>query len=369
MKLGFGLMRLPTINGESANIDIERVKTMVDEFISAGGTYFDTAYMYHSGKSEEALREAIVKRYDRSIFTVTDKLPLFTLKSREEAEAIFSEQLTRCGVDYFDYYWLHAIGEGNYPRVQNIDAFGFIKEKQRQGKIKHIGFSFHGGPELLEKILTEHPETEYVQLQINYLDWLDSSICAKECYEIARKHNKSIIVMEPVKGGSLANLLPEVESIFTFADSKASPASWAIRFAADLEGVMTVLSGMSNIEQVRDNVGFMKDFKPLTDDEKKTIEKAADAIRSSITIPCTACRYCSDGCPVNIAIPEYFSVLNNLKRFGSRQKVVANTYYSNLQKNHGKPSDCIECGACENACPQHIKIREWLKNITAEFGK
>ncbi len=363
LKLGFGLMRLPTLGGDEKRIDMEKFKEMADAFISVGGTYFDTAYPYHGGMSEQAFREAVVERYPRESFTVTDKLPIFYVQRAEQMQEFFDEQLKRCGVEYFDYYWLHALGTENYETAQRVGAFEFIAEKKREGRIKHIGFSFHDSPELLDKILTEHPETEYVQLQINYLDWEDPTIRARECYETAVRHNKPVIVMEPVKGGSLAEIPEEAQTLLKNTQPDMSAASWAVRFAATPKNVMTVLSGMSNMEQINDNLSYMKNFKPLDSAEISLLMNVAQIIGGGIAIPCTACRYCVDGCPKQIAIPEYFAIYNNLKRFGAGQSIVASTYYSNLNKEHGKASECIGCGKCESRCPQRLKIREHLKSV------
>lgn len=363
-KLGFGLMRLPTLDGDHTKIDLEQVKEMADAFLAAGGTYFDTAYPYHGGFSEIALREAVVKRYPREKFTVTDKMPIFKLHQPEEFEPIFQEQLERCGVEYFDYYWLHALGDGSYAKVQRLDGFGFIARKKAEGKIRHIGFSFHGTAELLERVLTDHPEVEYVQLQVNYLDWDDPTIRARECYEIAARHKKPVIVMEPVKGGGLARVPEEAERKMRAHSPEASPASWALRFAASQENVMVVLSGMSDMAQMRDNLSFMMDFRPLDEAERTILNECADILRSKIAIPCTQCRYCvsEQECPKHIAIPEYFAIYNNLKRF-TTQNVVAATYYHNLSKVYGKAGECIGCGGCERHCPQHLPIREHLKQV------
>ena len=364
MKLGFGLMRLPVMNGDQSKIDLEEMKKLVDAFFAAGGTYFDTAYPYHQGKSESAFRETVVKRYPRDRFTITDKMPMFSVKRPEQLEEFFTEQLERCGVDYFDYYWLHALGSVNYQTAEQTNAFAFLSEKKAEGKIRHIGFSFHDSPELLDRILTEHPEAEYVQLQINYLDWEDTTIRARECYEVAHRHGKQVIVMEPVKGGALASLPERAEELLKEAEPDLSIASWGIRFAASQENVMMVLSGMSNLEQVEDNLSYMgENFQPLTEDECKLLEQAAEIIRESIAIPCTACRYCVDGCPKKIPIPDYFAIYNNLKRFQKIQAAVANAYYNNTARGRGKASDCISCGACEKSCPQHLRVIDYLKKV------
>lgn len=365
-KLGFGLMRLPQIDPDNHNeIDLPAFQKMADAFLKNGFTYFDTAYPYHGGHSEIAFREAVVKRYPRDAYTVTDKLPMFSIQKAEEMPRIFSEQLTRCGVEYFDYYWLHALGRSTFLLSEEIGAFDFILQLKKEGKVKHVGFSFHDKADVLDEILTKHPEMEYVQLQLNYLDWDDFEIQAQQCYEIATKHKKPIIVMEPVKGGSLANVPLEAQQLFTAYHKNMSASSWAIRFAASHENVMMVLSGMSNEEQLKDNMSYMKDFVPLNDEEKNIIQKVTNVIKSSISIPCTACRYCTDGCPKHIAIPDCFSIYNNLKRFGASQGNVATTYYANLIQKYGKASDCIECKQCEEHCPQHLPITNYLKKIAA----
>lgn len=360
-KLGFGLMRLPQIDEDYTHIDVEKVKEMVDAFINAGGTYFDTAYMYHGGFSERAFKEAVVMRYDRERFTVTDKLPMGMISTAEQMEEIFEEQLERCGVAYFDYYWLHALNKSSYETTERLHAFEFIMEKKKEGKIRHIGFSFHDSPEVLEQILSEHPETEYVQLQINYLDWEDASVQAKRCYEIAANYDKPVIVMEPVKGGALVDIPEKAAQLFKEKEPELSTASWAVRYAATHEKVMMVLSGMSNLAQVEDNISYMKDFKPLNEEEMRLTAKAAQIIRETIAIPCTACRYCIDECPQKIAIPDYFALYNEWKKFGRLDKVKHD--YRELLKEHGKASDCIKCGRCEAHCPQQLAIRDFLKQI------
>ena len=364
-KFGFGLMRLPVVNGNYSEVDIPKMTEMVDAFLEAGGTYFDTAYPYHGGNSEKAFRETVVARYPRERFTITDKMPVYMVQKTERMQGIFEEQLNRCGVEYFDYYWLHALGSSNYENVQKVKAFEFIAEKKAEGKIRHIGFSFHDSPELLERILKDHPEVEYVQLQLNYLDWDDEAVQARACYEIAARHGKPVIVMEPIKGGALANIPEKAAKILKRQSPELSVASWAIRFAATHENVMMVLSGMGNMEQMEDNLGYMKDFKPLDEKEMSVLKEATEVIREGIAIPCTACRYCvsESECPKNIAIPDYFSIYNNLKCFSQTQGMVASVYYNNLTKTHGKASECIQCGKCEKHCPQHLPIRKYLKDV------
>lgn len=365
-KLGFGCMRLPVINGDYANVDISRFEKMADEFLAKGFTYFDTAYVYHGGKSEEAVKHAVVERYPRDKFTITTKMPMFIVNTADDMERIFNEQLNRLGVDYIDYYWLHALNAAQYAKVQKLDAFGFIAKKKAQGFIKHIGFSYHDNSKLLDQILCEHPEAEYVQLQINYLDWDSPTIEARACYEVATKHNVSVIVMEPLKGGALVNVPEKVKSAYTEFNPQASIASWGIRYAASLENVMTVLSGMSTEEQVADNISYMENFIPLSDKENELVKTAAETINNATAVPCTACRYCVDGCPKKIAIPEYFALLNEDKRLDGRSN--GHVYYNNyVSEGHGKASDCIKCGKCERVCPQHLPIRNFLQKVVQTF--
>ena len=365
-KLGFGFMRLPLRNTDDySSVDVDKVKKMVDQFMAHGFTYFDTAAPYHGGQSEVALREALVKRYPRSAYTITDKLSLFMLKSEAEFQPFFDAQLERLGVEYVDYYWLHGLGEATYRQAEAMHAFDFIQQKKAKGLVKHIGLSFHDKAELLDEILTKHPEMEYVQLQLNYLDWEDPTVESRKCYEIATKHRKPVIVMEPIKGGCLVNIPEKAKTLFLEKRPELSIASWAVRFAATPSNVMMVLSGMSNEEQMADNISYMERFQPLDEKEQAVIQQAKEIIKASIAIPCTACRYCVDDCPKHIAIPDYFSIYNNLKQFGPVQGMVAMTYYGNLIQTHGKASDCIRCGKCEGHCPQHLPIREYLKTVAA----
>ena len=370
-KLGFGLMRLPlTDPNDGASVDVELLKTMVDAFLEKGFTYFDTAWMYCGFQSECAIREALVKRHPRDSYTLADKLHAGFLKTKEDRERIFQEQLRKTGVDYFDYYLLHDVGTDHYKTYQELDCFRWLEEKKAQGLARHIGFSYHDNAELLDRVLTEHPEVEFVQLQLNYLDWDSEGVQSRKCYETAVKHGKPVIVMEPVKGGTLARVPESVEKMFREARPEMSIPSWAIRFAASLEHVMVVLSGKSNMEQLLDNTDYMADFQPLSAQEQALVKKAVDAINSTIAIPCTGCSYCTEGCPQRIAIPKYFSLYNaDLQEIKEKSWRPQGEYYTRLTMNFGKASDCLECGQCEQVCPQHLPIIRHLKDVAARFEK
>ncbi|SDI15676.1 aldo/keto reductase [Desulfosporosinus hippei] len=367
-KLGFGCMRLPLLDkDDQTSFDKETLNKLVDTFIERGFTYFDTAYVYHGYLSEKVMREALVKRHHRDSFALATKLPMRDVKTVADQETVFNEQLENCGVEYFDYYLLHNIGVISYKKACELDSFSFGINKKKEGKIKSFGMSFHDSPELLDEILTAHPELDFVQLQINYIDWENPSIQSRRCYEIARKHNQPIIVMEPCKGGSLALVPEKAEIIMKEYDPKASIPSWAIRFAASQEGVSMVLSGMNTLEQVLDNTSSMADFKPLNAEEYKIINQVSEIINENTAIPCTICRYCEKGCPKKIPIPDYFALYNSTKRAMTDGFSSQFVYYLNLAANHGKASDCIDCKQCEQACPQHLKITEHLKDVSATF--
>ncbi len=368
-KLGFGAMRLPLTDANDAgSIDMELTKKMVDTFLERGFTYFDTAWMYCDGKSESAMKEALVSRHPRDKFTLTTKLPAYMLKTEEDRDKIFNTQLERTGAGYFDYYLIHDVNSHSIQTFERLNCFEWLKEKKEQGLVKTMGFSFHDGPELLEKVLSAHPEVEFVQLQINYLDWDSVGVQSRACYEVAVRHGKKVIVMEPVKGGTLAQVPESVEKLFKDYDSGMSVASWAIRFAASLDNVMMVLSGMSNMEQLLNNTDYMADFVPLNDEEIAMCHKAADIINSNIAIPCTGCAYCTVDCPKNIAIPKYFSLYNaDLQEIAGKDWTPQMGYYESLSSVFGKASDCIKCGKCEKMCPQHLNIREHLVDVAKHF--
>ncbi len=371
-KLGFGLMRMPLLDPtDAANVDVEQVKQMVDLFLEKGFTYFDTAWMYNGFASENVVKEALVDRHPRESFTLATKLHAGFFNSLEDRDKIFNEQLKKTGAGYFDYYLLHGIEAEMLPKYEKFDCFNWIMEKKEQGLIKHAGFSFHDSAELLDEILTKHPELEFVQLQINYLDWESEWIQARACHEVAVKHNKPIIVMEPVKGGTLAKVPEAAEKLFAQLDSSMSVPSWAIRFAASLPNVMMVLSGMSNLQQMQDNLSYMEQFVPLTEQEKAVCFQVADLINSQITIPCTGCSYCTEGCPMNIAIPQYFSIYNEDMRERLEEKgwTINFSNYGMLSNKFGKASECVECGQCESVCPQHLTIMDYLKDVAEHYEK
>lgn len=365
-KLGFGLMRLPKT--KDGKIDLEQTKQMVDRFMEAGLTYFDTAYVYDDGDSERAAKAALVDRYPRESFTLATKLCAWMgAHDEKSAKQQFYTSLERTGAGYFDYYLLHALQAGNYKTYDKYHIWDFVKEQKEKGLIKHWGFSFHATPDILDRLLTDHPDAEFVQLQLNYADWENPDVTARENYEVARKHGKSIVVMEPVKGGALANPPTKVQEIFRQADPKASFASWAIRYAASLDGIITVLSGMSNLEQMEDNLSYMKDFRPLNAHEQQAIRKAQEAINGVKSIPCTGCHYCTGGCPKQIPIPEIFAARNRQLVWGQLQEGQA--AYDQLAAKGNVASDCIGCGQCERACPQQIKVIQRLKECAAALEK
>ncbi|MFZ3132827.1 MAG: aldo/keto reductase [Desulfosporosinus sp.] len=368
-KLGFGFMRLPLLSSDPADIDFNYVNGMVDEYLTNGFNYFETAYPYHNHMSETAIRKCLVERYDRASFLLADKMPP-EIRDTEWFDIIFNRQLERCGVNFFDFYLLHSLKEPVFHKYEKLGGFDYLYKLKDEGKAKYIGFSFHDSPQVLDEILCAHPEMDFVQLQINYLDMESPHIQSEACYKVARNHHKPIIVMEPVKGGGLVNIADEALKLFKSLNSEASAASFAIRYAASLEGIMLVLSGMSNLQQVQDNVSYMKAFKPLRNEEYEVINKVSAIIKQSYNIQCTTCRYCIEECVNKIPIPDLFSIYNSIKSSG-RSDIAAVMIHKNRYKTaiygKGKAGDCIKCGKCEKACPQYLPIQEKLEEIANIF--
>lgn len=351
---GFGMMRLPMVGEE---VDMEQTKKMVDEFMNAGFNYFDTAHPYIQGKSEDAVRQCVAQRYPREAFVLANKLSFNCFETEDEVRPLVEHQLEKCGVEYFDFFLMHAMNLTRYEKYKACRGFEIVQEMKKEGKLRHVGMSFHDSAENLDKILSWHPELEFVQLQFNYVDYEDNRVQARKCYEVCVKHGKPVMVMEPVKGGSLVNLPREALDLLP----GASPASYAIRYAASFPQVTMVLSGMSNEEQMADNLNTMTDFVPLTEEEHKRIEKVRTIFQAQHKIPCTACRYCTDGCPAGIPIPDLFDCMNRkLAGEGEPDKV-----YAQVENN---ASACIGCGQCEEACPQNLQIRELLKEVDKAFS-
>lgn len=367
-KLGFGCMRLPVLDQENpTSFDFDRIEEMFDTFLAGGYTYFDTAYTYHGYKAESAMRRALTERHPRETFQLATKFPLRDFRSQEDLPVYFSEQLENCGVGFFDAYLLHNVGAMVYPKSREFHVFDFLNRMKSEGKIRNLGMSFHDRPELLEQILRQDGAVlDFIQLQVNYVDMDQPNVQSRRCLEIAAAFEKPVIVMEPLKGGVLAQLPAEAEEVLKTHNPNAAPAAWAFRFAATRPGVMLTLSGMKTLELVKENMALFDRLKPLNDDELAAIDQARDIILANTAFACTACEYCLPHCPMNIAIPQYFSLYNSGMQspggFASR-----NAYYYNLASMHGKAGDCIECGACESFCPQHLPIRDYLKQVAGKF--
>ena len=365
-KLGFGLMRLPQ---KDDRIDIEQVCRMADAYLEAGMNYFDTAYVYHGGHSEEAVKEALAKRHPRESYMVATKLPAWCMSSEADRDRIFNEQLQRCGLDYFDFYLLHSIEDGgNGETYERLKCFDWGVQKKAEGKIRHFGFSFHGSPAYLIQVLDRHPEVEFVQIQLNYADWTNPVVRSGELYEILRGRGIPMIIMEPVKGGTLAKLKPELEAKFRAVRPEASVASWALRFVGSLPGVMTILSGMSEEAQMMDNIRTFTNFEPLSEEEKRVVDEVRAELLNVKQIGCTSCRYCTDGCPMNISIPDVFRAVNAMTLY--KQDFRPRAFYGGLvSRGHGRASECLACGQCESVCPQHLPIIELLKDASAKLDQ
>lgn len=363
-KLGFGMMRLPRVEGSEKEIDIAQTSLMVDEFLSAGMRYVDTAFVYEG--SEDAVRKALVERHRREEYLLATKLNAGMLCTDEEsAKQQFYTSLERTGAGYFDFYLLHAISKNNIDKYNDYHIWDFVKELKEKGLIRNYGFSFHDTPEMLDELLTEHPDVSFVQLQINYADWMNPHVKSRDCYLVARKHNKPIVVMEPVKGGTLANPPEKVKEVFDRVNPEASYASWAIRFVASLDGILTVLSGMSDVSQMKDNLSFMRNFEPLNEVEIEAIKEVQEILANTPQVACTACHYCTEGCPMNINIPRVFQALNQYLMYNNLE--ASRNSYNIGVRDKGKASDCIKCGACEAQCPQHLEIRDLLDQCANLF--
>lgn len=370
VKLGMGLMRLPLLDeNDFKSIDYEQVNQMVDTYMDAGFNHFDTAYIYHDGIGEIAFRKCVVERYPRDSFKIATKLPLFVITEESQLEPLFAEQLENCGVEYFDYYMLHNVSGYTETAWKNVDLYSFIQKKKEEGFIKHIGLSTHGNAEFLEEILFEHPELEFVLLQINYLDWDDDGIESRKCLEIARKYDKSVMIMEPYKGGFLADVPEEAERLMKEYNPDRSVVSWAMRFVANLDDVCVVLTGASTLEQLENNIFEFENADPLNDEEYKIIEEVSEIINSNITVECTKCRYCVDACSEEIDIAKLFDLYNKEKILNDTGWTQLGNAYLNYSKlpDVGIASDCIECEACLEECPQQINIPEVLKDVAKTF--
>lgn len=370
-KMGFGMMRLPQTNKEDpTSIDQEQVNKMADAFIEKGYTYFDTAYPYHNGKSEVALRKAVVERYPRDSFTIADKLPIFALQKEEDMERIFNEQLERCGVDYFDYYLIHNVNKASEKGFIEIDSFKFAEEKKAEGKIKKLGFSLHDNAEYLEKVLEKHPNMDFIQLQLNYLDWESPDVESRKVYEVAKKNNLPVVVMEPLKGGFLSNVPEEADKLIKEYNPNTNPVELALRFLSGLDDVSVILSGASSIDQMKENLEIFDNIQALNDEEHELLNKVTEIIHNDITVPCTKCGYCLEECPMKINIPQIFDFYNKEKKLEYQGFTAIGNYIINYaNEGHPMASSCIGCGKCVPKCPQHINIPEEMKDAKVTIEK
>ena len=365
-KLGFGLMRLPTHTDEiSPDIDLDAVAKLVDQFLSSGFVYFDTGYPYHGGASEKAVGEVISGHYPRESFKLATKMPAMFINETSQYQKIFDEQLARTRLEYFDFYLLHGLSKAASEKSEALGGWDFVNNLKKEGLAGHIGFSYHDTAEHLDEILSRHPETEFVQLQLNYKDWLDDGVQSKACYDVCRKHNVPVSIMEPLKGGLLATLPPAAQEVFRALDPDASMASWAMRFCGSLDGLLVVLSGMNSEAQLTDNINTFRDFKKLTDEEYRAIDRVLEIMNAIPRIGCTGCRYCTDTCPSNINIPTLIDLFNQYKQYESTDGIKRR--YLQAAERGGKGSDCIECRVCEGQCPQHLPITDILKDIVKVF--
>ena len=361
-KLGFGCMRLP-MNGEK--VDLQQFGAMVDRFLEQGFNYFDTAHVYLGGQSETALRECLTSRYPRSSYILTDKLTGNCFKTEEDIRPLLEQQMEDCGVEYFDFLLMHSQHRHNYDQFKACHAYETAFALKAEGKVRHVGISFHDSPEMLDRILTDYPEIEVVQIQFNYLDYENPNVQSRAVYEVLERHQKPVLIMEPVKGGTLVELPEDAQKVFDGLQG-GSNASYAVRFAAGFPQVAVVLSGMSNLEQIEDNTGFMKEFRPLSKEEQEAVKKVREIYLEQNSIACTGCRYCVDGCPRKILIPDLFHAMNMKKVFRDWYQ---EERYEELTKENGKASACIRCGQCERICPQHLPIRELLQQVAGTFEK
>ncbi len=371
-RMGLGGLRLPVLDPHNPmSIDMETLKKIVDVYMANGFKYFDTAYIYHGELSEGAIGEAVVDRYPRDSFFLSTKMPIKQMRSGDEMESIFAEQLKKCHVDHFDFYLIHCVSKDTYARCEEWGTFEFLKQKRAAGKFREFGVSFHDSPEFLDKVLTEHPEIDFVMLQINYIDWVNPAIRAKESYEVAMKHGKPVVVMEACKGGTLAEIPEEAKKIMREFNPEASIASWAYRFVGSLPGVRVVLSGMPKMEFLEDNISVFEDFKPLSQEEYKVIDQVVEIINANTPIPCTVCRYCETACPKKIAIPDYFALYNDMKRLEKSSTpndvlTQAMFYGALIEQGHGPASACVGCKKCEKVCPQSLPITDYLRDMVVE---